>query len=86
MKIECGSALSLDTLSSTPTFFYPNATDDALYTLLLIDTTRIDPIVGVQPPFLPWPIIHYGALNIPGDALKDGVNWARFQMMPLVLE
>lgn len=44
----------------------------------MMDTTGIDPIVGTQPPFLPFPIIHYGAMNIPGDVLIDGMSLDKF--------
>ena len=74
VKINCGQALPLSTTESTPTFHYPNAEDDALYSLLMIDTTGIDPVVGTQPPYLAFPYLHYGAMNIPGDALKDGIS------------
>jgi len=43
-----------------------------------MDTTGIDPIVGTEPPFLPFPIIHYGAMNIPGDVLIDGMSLDKF--------
>eukprot|EP00571_Detonula_confervacea_P011877 CAMPEP_0172302440 /NCGR_PEP_ID=MMETSP1058-20130122/4134_1 /TAXON_ID=83371 /ORGANISM="Detonula confervacea, Strain CCMP 353" /LENGTH=950 /DNA_ID=CAMNT_0013012913 /DNA_START=91 /DNA_END=2943 /DNA_ORIENTATION=- len=78
IQIDCGAALSLNQTESTPKFYYPDAEKDALYTLLLIDTTGIDPIVGTQPPFLPFPIIHYGAMNIPGDVLIDGMSMGKF--------
>jgi len=74
VKINCGQALSLSTTESTPKFYYPNAEDDALYSLIMIDTTGIDPVVGTQPPYLTFPYLHYGAMNIPGDALKDGIS------------
>ena len=78
-KLECGAALSMEqTSSSTSKFYYPDAEDGSLYSLILIDTTDIDPIVGTVPPFLPFPIIHYGALNIEADVLRDGMSLDNF--------
>ena len=77
-RVECGQALTFDETSTIPKFYYPDAEADGLYTLLMMDTTGIDPIVGVQPPFLPFPIIHYGAVNIPGDHLVDGLSLDQF--------
>ena len=77
-KLECGAALSTEQAESIPTFYYPDAEDDVLYSLLLMDTTDINPIVGTIPPFLPFPIIHYGAMNIPGDVLREGVKLDKF--------
>jgi len=78
VRVDCASAVSLNVTSSIPTFYYPDAEPDALYTLLMMDTTRIDPIVGTQPPFLPFPIIYYGAMNIPGDVLPGGMSMDKF--------
>lgn len=77
-KVECGQALTFDEIASAPKFHFPDAEADAQYTLLMMDTTGIDPIVGSQPPFLPFPIIHYGAINIPGDHLVDGLSLDKF--------
>ena len=43
-----------------------------------MDTTGIDQIVGTHAPFLPFPIIHYGAMNILGDTLIDGLSLDKF--------
>ena len=48
VKISCGQALSLETTKTTPKFYYPNAEADAPYSLIMIDTTGIDPAVGTQ--------------------------------------
>ena len=74
VKVECGQALSLETVGSIPKFHYEGAEPDELYTLLMVDTTGIDPNVGTQAPYLPFPLLHYGAVNIPGDAVANGVS------------
>ena len=43
-----------------------------------MDTTGIDPIVGTQAPFLPFSVFNYGAMNIPGDVLIDGLSLDKF--------
>ena len=37
-KFECGAALSTEQAESIPTFYYPDAEDGVLYSLLLMDT------------------------------------------------
>ena len=78
VRIDCGAALSLEQTASIPKFYFPNATEDSLYALVMIDTLEIDPIVGTVAPFYPHPIIHYGAVNIPGDVLIDGLDLDKF--------
>ena len=46
VRIDCGAALSLDQTASIPKFYFPNATEDSLYALVVVDTLEIDPIVG----------------------------------------
>lgn len=79
IKAACGDAVSLNaTTDSIPTFHYPDAEVGAFYSLIVVDTTGVDPIVGSQPPFLPWPVLHYGAMNIPGEVLVDGMSLGLF--------
>lgn len=78
VKVKCGQALTLSQTEPAPKFHYPDADEDALYSLIMIDTTGIDPKVGTEAPFLPFPIIHYGAMNIPGDVLIDGMSMGLF--------
>ena len=82
--IDCGGTLSVSEAAEVPTVqvrvvdnededdMITGIIADTLYTLLLVDTTSTPgdeaSSMGVHP------ILHYGAVNIPGSALLDGIS------------
>lgn len=77
-KLPCGSAITLEQGKASPKVYYTDAKDDALYSILLIDTTGKDPSEGLQPPFADYPLVLYGALDVPGRLLKDGMSMEKY--------
>jgi len=69
-QLECGGFLSVPNAAQVPTIQAAVVDADTMYTLLLVDTTSTpeDSVMGVHP------ILHYGAVNIPGSALLDGIS------------
>ena len=68
--VMCGAALTISQAAIAPRFQALDADADSLYTLLLVDTTAADPAA----PFSPHPILHFGAVNIPGGSLIGGIS------------
>jgi len=62
--IDCGDVISVEEAAMVPTVQVEDVENDAFYTLLLVDTSN-SPV---------HPILHYGAVNIPGQLLKEGFS------------
>jgi hypothetical protein len=77
-KLPCGSAITLEQGMITPEVHYTDAKNDTLYSILLVDTTGTDPSESLQPPFMDYPLLLYGALNVPGNLLKDGMTMKKY--------
>ena len=69
-EIQCGAALTISQSSAVPFVRGRTADPAKLYSLLLVDTTVAPP--GV--PFSPHPVLHFGAVNIPGGDLIGGLS------------
>lgn len=77
-KLPCGSALTLDQAKTTPDVTYTDAKNGTLYSILLVDTTGKDPSDCLKAPFCDYPLLTYGALNVPGEALAEGIPMSKF--------
>ena len=77
-KLPCGSALTLDQAKTTPDVTYTDAKNGTLYSILLVDTTGKDPSACLKSPFCDYPLLTYGALNVPGEALAEGIPMSKF--------
>ena len=77
-KLPCGSAITLEQGLVTPEVHYADAKNDTLYSILLVDTTGTDPSESLKPPFLAYPLLLYGALNVPGNLLRDGMTMKKY--------
>jgi|SaaInl74LU_5_DNA_1037368.scaffolds.fasta_scaffold05570_3 hypothetical protein len=61
---QCGAALTIEQTANAPAIKVTSASEEALYTVLLIDTA----VSEVHP------IQHFGAVNVEGSSLKAGTN------------
>ena len=61
---QCGSAVTGTQAANAPAIKLEDPEEDALYTVLLVDTA----VSAVHP------ILHFGAVNVEGSSLKDGLS------------
>lgn len=82
-SVDCGGALSLEQASISPRIKAdPSIVDaDALYSLILVDTTSTEEVSSILPSLGVHPILHYGAVNIQGSYLLGGLSLDRSDNM-----